>query len=100
LLLPRRGALLLGGHHLRADRAGRPARRLVCPRRAGEFPHHLRGEFDPDATLPNLATFTGWSRGRHQLWLSSDKDAAYLVDIDNPRAIERWPASKEPNLCA
>jgi hypothetical protein len=84
--------LLIGPDIRRADWYVRDA--------TGEFPHHLRGEFGRDATLPKGATFSGWSRGRHELWLSPDKDAAYLVDIDDPRVVERWPASKEPILCA
>jgi hypothetical protein len=84
--------LLIGPDVRRADWYVRDA--------TGELPDHLRGEFDPDATLPNDATFTGWTRGGRQLWLGPDNEAAYLVDIDDPHVIERWPAAKEPILCA
>jgi hypothetical protein len=84
--------LLIGPDERRADWYVRDA--------SGEFPDYLRGDFDPDATLPTGATFTGWSRGGRRLWLSPDKQAAYLVDINDPRVIERWPAAKEPILCA
>ena len=67
---------------------------------SGELIEHLRGEFDTDATVPHGATFTGWSRGGRQLWLGPGKEAAFLVDIDDPGAVERWPAAKEPILCA
>jgi hypothetical protein len=66
----------------------------------GEFPELLRGTFDHDATLPKDATSTGWRRSGRQLWLGHDKEAAYLVDIDDPHDVERWPAAKEPILCA
>ena len=66
----------------------------------GALRDHLRGEFDRDARLPKGATFTGWSRGGRRLWLGPDDEAAYLVDVDDPQVIERWPAAKEPILCA
>ena len=69
-------------------------------RRRRQFPELLRGTFDDDATLPKNATSTGWRRGGRQLWLSHDKQAAYLVDIDDPHDVERWPAAKEPIMCA
>ena len=64
------------------------------------FPHLLRGRFDRDATLPKDATSIGWRRDGRQLWLGHDKEAAYLVDIDDPGDVERWPAAKEPIYCA
>jgi hypothetical protein len=84
--------LLIGRDIRRADWYVRDA--------TGELHDHLRSAFDPDATLPNGATFTGWSRRGRQLWLGPDNEAAYLVDIDEPHIIERWPAAKEPILCA
>ena len=84
--------LLIGPDDRRADWYVRDATR--------EFPDYLRGEFDPDATLPNDATFTGWSRGGSRLWLGPDRQAAYLVDGGDPHVVERWPAAKEPILCA
>jgi hypothetical protein len=66
----------------------------------GEFPEFLRGTFAGNATLPNDATSTGWRRGGRELWLAPDKQAAYLVDLDDPHDVERWPAAKEPIMCA
>ena len=63
----------------------------------GEFPEFLRGTFDDDATLPDDATSTGWRRNGRELWLAHDKQAAYLVGTDD---VERWPAAKEPIMCA
>lgn len=63
----------------------------------GEFPEFLRGTFADDATLPKDATSTGWRRGGRELWLAHDKQAAYLVGTDD---VERWPAAKEPIMCA
>jgi hypothetical protein len=84
--------LLIGPDDRRADWYVRSA--------TDEFPDYLRGEFDPAATLPDDATFTGWSRGGRRLWLGRDKEAAFLVDVDDPSSVERWPAAKEPILCA
>ena len=84
--------LLIGADVRRADWYVRDA--------TGEFPQLLRGEFDPEATLPTDGKFTGWSRGGQQLWLSRDNEAAYLVDSEDPGAVERWPVAKEPILCA
>ena len=61
----------------------------------GEFADLLRGTFHGDATLPDDATDTGWHRSGRELWLA--KDAAYLVGVDD---VERWPAAKEPIMCA
>ena len=84
--------LLIGPDDYRADWYVRDA--------TGEFPELLRGTFDGDATLPKDATSTGWRHDGRQLWLSHDKRAAYLVDIDDPHDVERWPAAKEPIMCA
>lgn len=65
---------------------------------SGELSDFLRGRFDDDAKLPGDATSTGWRRSRRELWLG--RDAAYLVDTDDPHDVERWPAAKEPILCA
>jgi hypothetical protein len=63
-----------------------------------QFPHLLRGTFDGHATLPEDARSTGWRRDGRQLWLGDDE--AYLVDVDDPDDVERWPAAKEPIMCA
>jgi hypothetical protein len=64
-----------------------------------DFDDLVRGTFAADATLPKHATSSGWRRSGRELWLGRDKDAAYLVDIDDPHDVERWPAAKEPILC-
>jgi hypothetical protein len=66
---------------------------------ANELRDLLRGGFDDDAALPEDATSTGWRRDGRELWLD-EKEAAYLVDIDDPGDVERWPAAKEPIMCA
>jgi hypothetical protein len=82
--------LLIGPHERSADWYVRDT--------GGEFPELLHGSFDGHATLPKGATATGWRRDGRELWLTDD--AAYLVDIADPHAVERWPAAKEPILCA
>ena len=84
--------LLIGPDERRADWYVRDA--------SGELSELLRGSFAADATLPDGATFTGWTRGGRRLWLGPGKEAAFLVDGDDPGAVERWPAAKEPILCA
>jgi hypothetical protein len=64
---------------------------------SGELADFLHGEFGDDATLPSDATATGWRRDGRELWLAHDKRAAYLV---GPEGTERWPAAKEPIMCA
>ncbi len=66
----------------------------------GEFDRLLRTTFDPSASLPADATDTGYRRDGRALWLTDD--AAYLVRLDDPRDVERWPAPKgrQPPLCA
>ena len=49
----------------------------------------LVANFDDDATLPALATDTGYQGEHGHLWLSADGSIAYLVDGDH---IELWPA--------
>ena len=84
--------LLIGPDERRADWYVRDA--------SGELSGQLRGRFAADATLPDSATSTGWSRGGRELWLGPGKEAVYLADGDDPGAVERWPAAKEPILCA
>jgi hypothetical protein len=64
------------------------------------FPGLLRTTFSGDATLPEGATDTGWRRGGRQLWIGPEKEAAYLVSLDDADDVERWPAAKEPLWCA
>lgn len=67
----------------------------------GQFsPGLLRTTFDGSATLPEGATSTGFHRDGRELWLGPDHDAAYLVSLDDPTDVERWPAAKRPIRCA
>jgi hypothetical protein len=66
----------------------------------GNFSGLLRTTFSDDATLPEGATDTGLRRGGRQLWIGPDKEAAYLVSLEDADDVERWPAAKEPLWCA
>lgn len=59
----------------------------------------LRGTYDGNANLPAAATDTGMQRDGRELWVSPARDAAYLVGIDDPRNVERWPAETQPIGC-
>ena len=49
--------------------------------------------FDPDATLPSDATYSGFRSETRQLWTApSDPDAVYVVEGDS---VERWPAGEQ-----
>lgn len=51
--------------------------------------------FDPGATLPTDAVYSGFRSGTRELWTAaSDGAAAYLVDGET---VERWPAGKQPS---
>jgi hypothetical protein len=65
-----------------------------------EFPGLLRTTFDPNATLPDGATDTGWRRDDRQLWIGPDGEAAYLTLVGDPQDVERWPAAKRRIGCA
>jgi hypothetical protein len=65
-----------------------------------EYAELLRTTFSADATLPEGATDTGWRRGGRQLWIGPENEAAYMVSLDDPDDVERWPAAKEPLWCA
>jgi hypothetical protein len=66
----------------------------------GEFGELLRTTFAGDATLPRGATDTGLRRGGRQLWIGPDREAAYLVSLDDPQDVDRWPAAKQRIGCA
>ena len=66
----------------------------------GALAELLRTAYAADATLPADATDTGLRRNGRQLWLDADGRAAYLVSVDDPADVERWPAAKEPIGCA
>jgi hypothetical protein len=67
---------------------------------SGDFSGLLRTTFASEATLPEGATDTGLRRGGRQLWIGPDKEAAYLVSLDDAHDVERWPAAKQPIRCA
>lgn len=66
----------------------------------GDFSGLLRTTFANEATLPEGATDTGLRRDGRQLWIGPDKEAAYLVSLDDGQDVERWPAAKQPIRCA
>jgi hypothetical protein len=55
---------------------------------------------DDAARLPAQAVDTGWQRDGRELWLGESPRAAYLVSVDDPADVHRWPAVKEPIACA
>lgn len=52
--------------------------------------------YDANATLPATATDTGYRKDGRELWLSADREVAYLVDADETEA---WPATVEQTWC-
>jgi hypothetical protein len=67
----------------------------------GEFGRSwLTTTYDGAATLPPGARDTGYRRDGRQLWLDEDPRAAYLVNVDDPTDVERWPAARKPIQCA
>jgi hypothetical protein len=68
--------------------------------RDGELAEYLIGEFDGSASLPDDAVDTGYEYGDWHLWLTRDKSAAYLADVDDPAQVERWPRAREWVACA
>lgn len=65
-----------------------------------ELGHSLQTTYDGTSALPRSATDTGLHRDGRQLWLSAGDDAAYLVSLNDPGDVERWPAAKRPVGCA
>ena len=65
-----------------------------------DFPELLRTTFDNEARLHEGATDTGLRRDGRQLWVGPDKEAAYLVSVNDSEDVERWPAAKQPIRCA
>ena len=66
----------------------------------GDLSELLHTTFTSDAALPDGATDTGLRRDGRRLWIDPDDKAAYLVSLDDPEDIERWPAAKQPIQCA
>jgi hypothetical protein len=67
---------------------------------ARDFRHLLRSTYDAAAALPDDVRDTGYRRDGRRLWLGADGTAAYLVSVADPTEVERWPAAREPILCA
>ena len=65
-----------------------------------DFSGLLHTTFSSKAELPADATDTGLRRDGRQLWIGPDEKAAYLVGVDDPADVERWPAAKQPIRCA
>jgi hypothetical protein len=68
--------------------------------RTGEFADLLETTYDGDAVLPDGADDTGYEYGDWHLWLAGDRSAAYVVDVDDPSLVERWPAARDEIACA
>jgi hypothetical protein len=66
----------------------------------GDFAGLLRTSFTNVDRPPEGATATGWRRDGRQLWIGPDKEAAYLVSLDDAQDVERWPAAKQRIWCA
>jgi hypothetical protein len=66
----------------------------------GELGIFHDGEFSDHARLPADAKDTGWRHDGRELWLVPDSSAAYLVSLEDPSDVERWPASTKPIECA
>ena len=57
--------------------------------------------FSADSKVPPDARDTGWHDNGRELWLQPGlPDAAYLVSVDDPKDVERWPAAKDGVGCA
>jgi hypothetical protein len=66
----------------------------------GEFRSLLRTTYGTVEAVPEGAADTGLSRDGRKLWIGPREEAAYLVSLDDPHDIERWPAAKQPIRCA
>ena len=78
----------------------RTAEWYVRDTRGGDLSGLLRTTFAHEATLPEGAADTGLRRDGRQLWIGPDKEAAYLVSLDDAHDVERWPAATQPIWCA
>ena len=66
----------------------------------GELRELLRTTFSDEAKLPADATDTGFRRDGRQLWIGRAEHAAYLVSLDDPDDVQRWPQAKRRIGCA
>lgn len=60
----------------------------------------LESTYTAGAQLPEDAVDSGFERDGRHLWTAADDSAAYLVSIDEPHDVERWPGAIEPIYCA
>jgi hypothetical protein len=67
---------------------------------SGDFSRLLRTSFAVEAALPEGATDTRLRRDGRELWIGPDKEAAYLVSLDDAQDVEPWPAAEQPIRCA
>ena len=65
----------------------------------GELASWETTTFEAGAMLPPGAVDSGYRRDGRALWRVPDRRAAYLVDLDDPTDVERWPASTQPIGC-
>jgi hypothetical protein len=66
----------------------------------GELRELLHTTFSNDAKLPADASDTGLRRDGRQLWIGGAEHAAYLVSLDDPNDVQRWPQAKRRIGCA
>lgn len=64
----------------------------------GVLADHLAGAYDATASLPPAAVDLGYVRDGRSLW-SVEGRAVYLVSVDDPSDVERWPVAKDPIAC-
>lgn len=68
------------------------------PSGTGAITNVSAGSFEPTATLPADASYSGYHTAEVQLWLTkSDPDSAYVTD---GTTTERWPRATRPVACA
>jgi hypothetical protein len=65
----------------------------------GQLARWTTTTYDGAAALPNDATATGFRKDGRELWLGTRPAAAYLLSVDHPSDVERWPAAKESLGC-
>ena len=56
-------------------------------------------DFRASAKLPRDAVDTGFTRGNEHLWLSADRERAY-VGAKGARTVQLWPRTTQPLQCA
>jgi len=67
--------------------------------RGGELASLLKTVYIRHTQLPDTATDTGFRRDDRELWISSTRDAIYLVGDDH-MDVELWPAATEAFGCS